>query len=156
MSAAVAVGGPEHGDRARAAVTAPLGLSLAFAFLCACCGDPHAVDAEVGPAVSLAGRSWVTSSGPTIPSPDGRWELFDARDDDSTTLCVRERASGAERRVLTVLREGSDGWGVAGIVAWSSDSREVLILGHGEVRGAGRVLPLVYLVEQDRVHAIEP
>ena len=130
-------------------------VSIALASLAACSCGASPVDARVGPPISLTGRRWVTSSGPTVPSPDGRWELFDARDDGSTTMCVRERASGAERRILTVRREGSDGWCVVGNVAWSSDSREVLILGSGEVDGAGRVLPLVYLVVEDRLHAID-
>ena len=128
---------------------------VASASLAACSGDAPPVDARVGPPLSLTGRSWVTSSGPSVPSPDGRWEVFDARDDDSTTLCLRERATGGQRRVLTVRHEGSDGWGVVGNVAWSSDSREVLILGSGEVHGAGRVLPLVYLLAEGKLHSID-
>lgn len=132
-----------------------LGTWIAVASLSGCSGQAAPVDARIGPRLSLTGRRWVTSTGPSVPSPDGRWEVFDARDADSTTMCIRERASGSERRILTVRHEGSDGWGVAGNVAWSSDSREVLILGSGEVHGAGRALPLVYLVAEGELRAIE-
>jgi imidazolonepropionase-like amidohydrolase/Tol biopolymer transport system component len=88
---------------------------------------------EVTTAVSGAGGS----VRPT-PSPDGKSIGFVRREHGRTTLWVKNRITGVERRIYDALdRDVQETWGVTGVypnMAWTPDSKAMIFWAGGKIR----------------------
>jgi hypothetical protein len=140
-------------------VVSPLVLLVAYSVLSGIIEavriDAHFVDPHVGEAL-LDGRydedarNIVTAT----RSPDGRYEIDQFTDGPRHSLHIRALATNHSRGIA-IITEADPGSGTSFQCGWSRDSRAVLIVGDGDVRGAGDVLPLVYLLDEDRLHAVD-
>ncbi|MDB5696592.1 MAG: TolB protein [Sphingomonas bacterium] len=116
---------------------------------------------EVDTAVSGLGGS----VRPT-PSRDGKRIAFVRREDNQTSLWVRDMASGVERVVYDKLdRDVQETWAITGVypnMAWTADNRAIIFWAGGKLRrvdadgGGGAVIPFRVADTRVMIDAIHP
>lgn len=111
-------------------------------------------EAKVSTAASGAGGA----VRPT-PSPDGKLLAFVRREATQSKLYVKDLASGIERKLYDALdQDVQETWAVTGVypnMAWTPDSRDIIIWAGGKLRrvgkdgGEARIIP--FNINDDRV-----
>ncbi|MFN7399248.1 MAG: amidohydrolase, partial [Sandaracinobacter sp.] len=117
------------------------------------------------------GQTTTTVSAPggavrPTPSPDGTRLAFIRRERDSSSLFVRDLASGREQRVAAGLdRDMQETWAVTGVypnIAWTPDNRSLVYWGGGKLNrvdadgGNAREIPFRVADNRQVIPAVHP